>query len=290
MPAAYVDEMASESSKRNTWLSALREFWESDPLTLSASIAFYSSLSFAPIVVLALWAIARLSPGSEELLVDQLRSVFGGQVGAVANMVVEHADTRTLRFDAVGLIAIATLAVSATTAFAQFQFALNRVWGIAAPSANALWSWIRRRFLSLGLIAVFAFLMMVALIFSTALALLLTREGWIWTLLSELITIAVLACAFCAIYRYVPDIAPPWRGAMTGGIVTALLFEAGKWLLGAYLSNNLTGNAYGGAGAVVLLLTWVYYSALIVLIGAGIARHLMRWRGWWPAPVSRQTP
>jgi len=271
-----------------SWLVPVVEFWQAEPLTLAASIAFYSSLSFAPIVVLALWATTQLSPGSEAILIDELRGMFGRHVGGVAQLVVEHADTSTLRFDRTGLVALGTLLVSTTTAFAQFQAALDRVWRTVAPEAdlrvpNLVRHWVRQRLLSLGIVTVLGFLLLVALVISSALALVLTREGPIWIAVNELATLLVFTGAFSALYRFVPRSRPPWRGALAGGLVTAVLFDAGKWALGAYLGNYLSADAYGGAGAIVLLLVWVYYSAFIVLIGAATARRVMLWRGWWPA-------
>ena len=273
------------------------EFWDADPLTLAASIAFYTSLSFAPVIVLALWLIGFMSPGQEVALVGQLDDSFGEEVASAARIVVENADASRLQFSAGGLVAIAALLVSATTAFAQLQAALNRVWGIQPPPRNAVASWLRRRVFSLGILAAMGFLLVAALVVSTVLALILTREGPLWVVVNELVTLAVLSVAFAGLYRFVPDATPPWRGAVWGGVVTALLFEAGKWGLGAYLHGNTSADAYGGASALVLLLLWVYYSAFIVLIGSACTRSIMRRRGWKlrpklnPAtPLWNQTP
>lgn len=278
-------DMIEFSPQSRAWYQPVLDFWAHEPLTLAASIAFYSSLSFAPIVVLAIWAIANLAPGSEVRLVAELRDVFGIHVGAVAQLVVDHADTSSLRFDRAGLLALVTLIASTTTAFAQFQTALNRVWGSSAP-ASAIGGWIRERLLSLGIVTVLVFLLLVALVASSTLALVLTREGWWWSVVNELATLTVFSGAFAAMFRYVPDTRPPWRGAIAGGIVTAILFEGGKWMLSAWLGHGIRADAYGGAGTIVMLLVWVYYSALIVLVGAAIAREVMLWRRWWPTLVA----
>jgi membrane protein len=269
---------------RSGWFAALRRalgvLWDADPLTLAASIAFYTSLSFAPVVVLALAAIAALSPGEERALVGQITGLFGAQVGGAAQVVVDNADTSALRWNVGGLIAAGALLVSATSAFAQLQEAINRVWGIAAGSGNAVRSWLRRRLFSLGILAAIGFLLITALVVSTLLALVLTREGIGWAIANELVTLAVLALAFACLYRFVPDDVPPWQGALLGGLVTAVLFESGKWALGAYLGTTTSDDAYGGASALVLLLLWVYYSALIVLVGAGATHALSLRFGW----------
>lgn len=257
-----------------------RAFWDSDPLTLAASIAFYTSLSFAPIIVLALWVLGGLDPGQEDVLVDQLRLALGAQVASAAQVVVDNADASVYGFSTGGLVALGALLVSATTAFAQLQAAINRVWHVDPPPRNAVVAWLRSRVFSLGMLAAIGFLLIVALVLSAVLALLLTREGTVWMVINEAITVLVLAAAFAALYRFVPDATPPWRGALWGGLVTALLFEAGKWALGAYLGTTTSADAYGGASTLVLLLLWSYYSALIVLLGSACAHAMLRWQRW----------
>jgi membrane protein len=262
------------------WRVAALQFWRADPLTLAASIAFYAALSFAPMVLLALGAMGWLSPGKEEFLVRQVAAVFGVQVGSVVQVVVDNADGSPLRWSVGGMVALGALVVSATSAFAQLQDALNRVWGIELAREHVLRVWLRQRLFSLGILAVLGFLLVTALVVSSVLAALLAREGALWAIGNEIATLVVLALAFAALYRFVPDEVPPWRGALAGGALTALLFEGGKWALGAYLASTTADDAYGGASSLILLLLWVYYSSLIVLLGAGATRWLatrLRW-------------
>lgn len=274
---------------RSQFMDEVRDFIDSDPLTLAASIAFYTALSFAPIIVLGLWAIAQLSPGAEDRLIEQLGSVLGSQVGAIAQTVVDHADATAFKADFAGLIGAGALLVSASTAFAQFQASINRIWGVEAPPVNALLQWLRRRVLSFGMIAVVGFLLMVALVVSSLLALVLTREGIGWVVFNEAATLLLFGIAFAALFRHVPDIRIPWSGALVGGLLTALLFEAGKWVLGRYLASTAGADAYGGASALVLLLLWAYYSSLIVLVGAGITRWITRAIDPYEWPTRRAT-
>ena len=274
---------APGSAWRRVWSgarTAFAQFWQAEPLTLAASIAFYTALSFAPIVVLAIGGLSLLGPGQEEALVTQVSGVFGRQVGGAVEMVVENVGARGFGPSVGGGIAFLALLVSATSAFAQLQEALNEVWGIELPAKNVLVSWLRRRLFSLGILAVVAFLLVAALIVSTVLAVLLTREGPLWVVLNEALTLLVLALAFAALYRFVPDRVPPWRGALIGGGITAVLFEGGKWALGSYLGNTTSDDAYGAASALILLLLWVYYSSLIVLVGAFLTRLIAQRLGW----------
>ena len=262
------------------WRAAALQFWRADPLTLAASIAFYAALSFAPIVLIALGMMGWLAPGKEAFLVRQVSGLFGEQVGAVVQVVVDNADGSPLRWSVGGVVALVALFVSATSAFAQLQEALNKVWGIQLAQTHLVRTWLRQRLFSLGILSVLGFLLVVALVVSTALAALLTREGTPWAVFNEVMTLGVLTLAFAALYRFVPDEVPPWKGAFAGGALTAILFEAGKWALGAYLGSTTADDAYGGASSLVLLLLWVYYSSLIVLLGAGATRWLATRMDW----------
>ncbi|HSX60634.1 MAG TPA: YihY/virulence factor BrkB family protein [Tahibacter sp.] len=261
-----------DSAKPLRLADAASALWRADPLTLAASIAFYTALSFAPIVVLSLAVAAQAWPGSEMRLVDQLGALLGSQVRDVAKLVVDSGRTQRFVFSASGVISFGALLVSASTALAQLQDAINRIWRIDAPGAStsAVRAWIRRRLLSLGMIAVIGFFLVVTLVVSTLLGAALTREGWAWIVVNEAATLAVFALAFAALFRFVPDERERWSAVLSGGFATAVLFDAGKWLLGAYLANSDQADAYGASGSVVLLLVWVYYSSLIVLVGAGL--------------------
>jgi membrane protein len=261
------------------WKGALTALYRADPLTLAASIAFYAALSFAPVVVISLALAAQFWPGSEMRLVDQLGTLLGTQVRDVARLVVESGRTERFAFSASGLISLGALLVSASTAFAQLQDAINRIWMIEAPvQTNAIWGWLRRRLLSLGMIAVIGFFLVITLVVSTLLSAALTQEGWIWVAVNEAITLIVFTVAFAALFRFVPDEREQWRPILMGACATAVLFDTGKWALGAYLASSDQANAYGTSGSVVLLLVWVYYSSLIVLLGAGLTSWLSdRW-------------
>ena len=273
------------------WLS-LQAFIARDPLTLAASIAFYTTLSFAPIIVLGMWAVTQLSPGAEVRLIEQLGSLLGAQIREIAVTVVEHADANAFKADFAGLVSIGALLVSASTAFAQFQTSINLIWEVDAPPINAVWQWVRQRLLSFGMIAVIGFLLMVGLVVSTLLALVLNREGAGWVVINEGATLLLFGVAFAALFRYVPDARIPWRAALGGGVLTAVLFETGKWILGRYLSSAASADAYGGASALVLLLLWVYYSSLIVLIGAWVTRWITTefFAFEWPSRRAKQSP
>ena len=258
---------------RRLWASVV-DFISHDPLTLAASIAFYAALSFAPIIVLSLWAASQLSPGAEDKLIEQLGLLLGGQVRENAMAVMKNANGSPFKASFSGVISLVVLAVSASTAFAQLQASINAVWGTSGVPSNAIWAWIRSRVLSFGMLAVIGFLLITTLVASSAMGLVLSRESGVWIIINELITVGVFAVGFSLLFRYVPDARIDFRYTLIGGLLTAVLFEVGKWALGAYLASTTSADAYGAASSLILLLIWVYYSALIVLIGAALTRHL----------------
>ncbi|MGB0135159.1 YihY/virulence factor BrkB family protein [Dokdonella sp.] len=255
-------------------LDAVTDFISHDPLTLAASIAFYTALSFAPLIVISLWSATQLSPGAEKGLIDQLGILLGSQVRTSAETVLENARDSPFQASTTGMLSLVALAISATTAFAQLQASINAVWGTAGKPSNAVWAWIRRRLLSFGMLAVIGFLLMITLIASSAIELVLTRQSEMWSVINELITLALFTLGFGLLFRFVPDARLPYRYTFMGGFLTALLFEVGKWALGAYLASTTTADAYGAASSLILLLIWVYYSSLIVLVGAALTRHI----------------
>jgi membrane protein len=278
------DPGEARPSRLASTLETAQEFWALDPLTLSASMAFYTSLSFAPLVALALTALGALPVEANDAFRSEVAQLMGPQVGRALDQVAAQAQGMKIGANWGGLITLLALAFSATSVFGQLQAALNRIWQM--PTTQLGWrDWLRSRLLSLGMMAALGFLLLSSLIASAALAALakfIPAQGW---LLAAAASIGLLSLAFAGVYRFVTDARPQWRGALVGGLVTALLFEAGKWALSLYLSRSEVADIYGAAGALILLLLWAYYTSLAVLVGAFTTRWMgMRW-GWWTTPA-----
>ncbi|HEY0178787.1 MAG TPA: YihY/virulence factor BrkB family protein [Dokdonella sp.] len=258
---------------------AFASFSEHDVLTLAASLAFYTLLSFAPLMVLGVWAGASLGHSGQAAMLSQIGALAGDDARQAAQAVIDSANKRPSAGSIAGLVGIVTSLIGATTVFAQLQSSLNWIWGIRAVPSNAIWGWLRRRVLSVGVIAAITFVLLVSLVVSSALGLLLTHSGPIWDVANQVITVLVFAVLFAALFRYLPDARLDWRTAGWGGLATAVLFGIGKWLIGLYLSRGDVGGAYGAAGSFVVLLVWVYYSSTIFFIGAELIRAWLEERG-----------
>lgn len=282
MAAAWLRQLATRC--RNAFpvrvaLRVLRDFGKDEVVTLAAALAFYTLLSFAPLLVLLVWCSSAIAPGTEAVMLGEIERLAGTDAREAARVVVDSARSRPELGSFAGYVAIGTALVGATTVFAQLQASLNRIWNVKARPSNAIWGWLRRRVLSMGVILSTVFVLLVSLIVSSALGLVLKSSGLVWDALNQAITAAVFVGLFMVLFRYLPDVHMPWRHAAFGGLVTGLLFAAGKTLIGIYLAHGNIGGAYGAAGSLVVLLVWVYYSGIVFFFGAELVKGWLAERG-----------
>lgn len=171
--------------------------------------------------------------------------------------------------------------VGATTVFAQMQYALNSLWGVR-PNRSSILIFIRKRFFSLMVVIAIGFVLLVSLVLGVALRASLDYSARFVPAVEVLINSAemvlsfvVVTLLFATIFKVLPDVVLRWRQVILGGMITALLFSLGRYGIAAYLAYTAPASTYGAAGAVVLILMWVYYSSLILLFGAAFTRvHL----------------
>jgi membrane protein len=269
--SSYARHDAARLGPRVAWKvlrrSAVR-FLDDDVLTLAAALAFYTMLSFAPLIVLAIWAASLAGDGAQTALLDQIRAVVGEEARAAAEAVIRSGKVRPELGSIAGISGIVMLVVGATTVFAQLQSSLNVIFGVVAKPSNAVWGWLRRRILSLGVILAIGFVLIVSLVVSAVLGWLLPRGGVALDAANEAFSAIVFAILFGLLFRYLPDARIRRRAAFLGGLATAVLFALGKWAIGLYLARGDVGGAYGAAGSLAVLLVWVYYSAAIFFYGA----------------------
>jgi membrane protein len=260
--------------------------WASDrAATIGAALAFYCAFSLAPLLIIGVtitgWIVG------EEMAMRQLQSqldaLFGGATAGVLLTAMESSQTGD------GLVAaalsIATLVVGATTVFAALEGALEQIWGAARLAPRGWRGFLRARLLSFGVVLAIGFLLLVSLSISTALAslrdyLARAREELV-TLIAVLdftITLALIVGLIALIYRYLPAKRLAWRPILAGALVTALLFQLGRWAISFYLARSTQPSAFGAAASFAALLLWLYYSAQIFLFGAEFTACLGRSR------------
>jgi membrane protein len=250
-------------------------FFEDEALSRGAAIAFYTVTSLAPVLLIVI-AIAGLAFGQEaaqNAITAQLTGLMGKQTADILQTAIASAAGKSSGILAAS-IGVATLLVTASGIFGEMQTALNKIWN-AKPQSGTVSQLIRARAASLGLVAVLGFLLMVSLVVSAGLTALgdylnsrLPFGSLILSILNFVVSLALLSVLFAAIYKVLPDRPIAWRDVILGAVVTALLFTAGKSLIGWYLGSSAVASSYGAAGGLILLLLWVYYSAQIFLLGA----------------------
>jgi membrane protein len=257
----------------------LRDWIRHRCVSKGAALAFYGLFSLAPVLVLVI-ALAGLVFGAEAAsgeIVRQLEDLMGREGAATVQKLVASADDPATGGLA-SMIALATLLLGSTTAFAELKNSLDEIWfGHAVPDTG-IWGAIRDRLLSFGLVLVLAFLLLISLAVNAALALLakywmvFAGQSAIGAGLSSLVTFVVITALFAAIYKLLPPVRLSWSDVAMGAGITALLFEAGKYLIGLYLGNASVTSTLGAAGSLGVLALWVYYSAQIFFLGAEFTR------------------
>ena len=252
----------------------LRDFSDDECGVRAAALAYYSVFALPPLLILLIMLVGLVwDPADvQRALETQFSSLVGARGGAaIHDMLVNAKRPGAGGFAATGL-GIAALLFGALGAFMQLQGALNRAWEVRPdPKQGGVKRFIMKRLLSLGMILCVAFLLIVSLSVSAILSALSTSLAFPSVAFSVVdlgLSFVVLTVMFAAIYRFLPDAEIAWGDVWVGAMVTAVLFVAGKFAIGFYLGRSAPGDAYGAAGALAIILVWVYYAGMIVLFGA----------------------
>jgi membrane protein len=258
-------------------LRAVQNWWKDNCLRLAASLAYYTALSLAPLLLLIVGVVGLVL--DRQQVATQLATQLEGLMGQAGRELVTSILTTTSPQGSLlaTVIGLGTLFIGATAVFGELQATMNLIWEVQpAPTSGVwagIWAWLRERIFSLAIVFALAFLLLVSLVISAALAgAAALFHGPEQAVLSHVLEIAVsllvLTFVFALLYKYVPDAEIGWRDVWLGGLITAVLFTLGKTAIGIYLGRASVGSAYGAAGSMVVLLVWVYYSALIMFFGA----------------------
>jgi membrane protein len=233
--------------------------------SMGAALAYYTLFSIAPLLLIVI-AVAGFVFGDDAArgeLFGQLADLMGAQGAQAVEDLVRNAHRPGAGAVAM-LTGTVTLVIGASAVFGELQNALDRIWRAPARKQQSGWfSLIRTRLLSFGMILAVAFLLMVSLAMSAALAAL--GEWWALDLAASFLLTTLL---FALIYKIIPRVRIRWSDVWAGAAVTAALFAVGKFLIGLYLGRAGITSAFGAAGALVAVMVWVYYSAQIFLLGA----------------------
>jgi membrane protein len=257
----------------------LSQWSEDEASRLAASLALYTLLSIAPLLVIAI-AVAGLAFGDEAArgqITEQVSAVVGPQAGESIQSLVANARTPSsgIFSTAVGIV---VGLFGASGVFGELQSALNRIWQVKPKPGRGLRGILRDRFLSFSMVMGVAFLLLVSLVVSAAIATVsgyfegLLELPFLWEAANMLISLVVTSVLFALIFKLVPDVKITWRDVWVGGAVTAVLFSIGRVALAWYVGRSATVSPFGAAGSLVALIVWVYYSAQILILGAEFAQ------------------
>lgn len=265
---------------RALFVEAFAGWREHKASRMAAALAYYTVFSLAPILVISI-AVAGLVFGqdaAEGRIVGQISGLVGAKSASALEAMIAAARKPSSGILAT-VIALATLAFGATGVFGELQDSLNTVWGVKPKPGRGFIRMLKTRFVSFAMVLGIGFLLLVSLVVSAALA---AVGHWLGALLPvpelalDLINLAVsllvVSVLFAMIFRVLPDVEIGWRDVWAGAIFTAALFAIGKLAIGLYLGKSSLGSSYGAAGALVVILVWVYYSAQILFFGAELTR------------------
>ena len=238
-------------------LRAVQDWWQDNCLRLAASLASYTALSLAPLVLLLVGVVGLVLDRQQvaQQLTAQLESLMGPAGRDLTTSILTTASPQGGALATV--IGLVTLFIGATAVFGELQATLNLIWEVQPAPTSGVWAgigaWLRERIFSLALVFALAFLLLVSLVISAALAsaaaLLHGPEQALLSRLLELaVSLLVLTFVFALLYTYVPDAEIGWRDVWLGGLLTAVLFTLGKTAIGVYLGQASVGSAYGAAG------------------------------------------
>jgi membrane protein len=248
--------------------------------SMGAALAYYMVFSLAPMLLLVI-AVAGLAFGeaaAKGAIVEQLGDMMGREGAAGLEAMIKGASRKSAGIIAT-IIGSGTLMLAATAVFGELQATFNVIWKVGPGRHKKLTGLLRARLLSLSLILAIGFLLLVSLVLSTT----LTAFGHyldgifpglhaIVNLLHLTLSLGITTALFAMMYKILPDTKVAWEDVWHGALMTACLFTGGKYLISLYIGSSHVASTYGAAGAFVVILLWIYYSAQIVLFGAEFAR------------------
>jgi membrane protein len=257
-----------------------RDFGDDHGTRLAAALSYYTTFSLPPLLLVLLVVLgAVVDPADvEELLAGQVGSLLGPAGATEIREILAHAVRPNLSRDFTAALGIGALLFGAIGAFVELQNALNTIWEVERdPRQGGVHRFLAQRLISFGMLLTMAFLLLVSLVISAALAAFgdaierVLPDGVSAVVLHVInlaIALATISLLFALLFRHVPDARVEWRDVRVGAVATATLFIAGKFALGLYLGRSDPGSAFGAAGSLALLLVWIYYSAIILFLGA----------------------
>ena len=250
---------------------------DDDPFQSAAALSYYTLFSLAPLLIISI-AVAGFVFGHEAAhnqIVMTIQGLVGRESAEAVQAMIQSASNRPESGMLSSLIGGIVLLFGAGGVVGQLQTSLNAIWGVKAQSDSGVHEFIRRRFISFAMVLAVGFLLLVSLTISALISGaaqfmggLIGEAALIAHVLDILLSFGFITLLFATIYKLLPDVEIQWNDVLTGAAMTSVLFTIGKSLIGLYLGSSAITSIYGAAGSIITVLLWVYYSALIFLLGA----------------------
>jgi membrane protein len=277
---AEANAHANNSFLANTWIvlrDAVQGFLDDRGLKLSAALAYYTIFSLAPLLVLMM-SLASIFLGEEAIrgqIFGQINGLVGSEAAKQIQDMIKNVGLSGKTSTAL-IIGIVTLLIGATSIFVEIQDSVNLIWRVKAKPKQGWLKLLKDRLLSSSLVVSLGFLLLVSLVVNgivLALSDQLTRflpglGAYVISAINFAVSAAVVTVLFGVIFKVLPDAKIAWKDVRWGAIFTALLFMLGRYGIGLYIDTTGTESAYGAAGSMIVILTWIYYTAAILYFGA----------------------
>lgn len=248
---------------------------------LSGSLAYSTVFSMGPllVVIISLCGLFLKREAIEGEIQGVLQQFMGSDTASQLQDVIRNASLGNKSTIAL-IIGIITLFIGATAIFSEIQSSVNYIWGLKPKPERGLRKFIRDRFLSFSVIIGLGFLLLVSLVVSGVVEAVISRLRLLYPdtavvifyIINFIFSVGLSVLIFAVIFKVLPDAKIRWKDVFVGALVTALLFLLGKFGISLYISNSKVGSTYGAAGSLVILLVWVYYSSIILYLGANFTK------------------
>ena len=269
----------------NLVFDSVQLFLSRNAFESAGALAFSTLFSMAPLLIVAI-SVAGIALG-DEAVQGQVSAQLADFIGKDAAGVVQEAVRRS-RIEVSGIwptvLGIAALIFGATTVFAQLRSSLNSMWEVRPqPARNDIVNFLMARLLSFGMVVTIGFLLLMSFLLSIAVAALvqfakdlLPVPAVVVTIADKAVSLLIVTLLFGLIFRVLPDVHLSWKNVARSALITGVLFIIGQSLISLYLTRAGPASTYGAAGSLVIVLMWVYYSSIILLLGAAITRVLLQ--------------
>jgi membrane protein len=267
---------------------AALDFVDDNAFKLAASLSYSMIFSIGPllIVVFSLVGIFWGQKAVEGRIYGQIKDLVGSSAAVQVQDIIKYIQ-QSKHSQAGAIIGAVILVIGATGVFTEIQGSINYMWSIQAKPKKGWLKLLLNRLLSFSLIVAFGFISMVALVVNSLMDLLGSRLAshfsnvtiYLFYGINIILAMAAIILLFAIIFKILPDAVIRWRDAFTGAILTAILFMLGKFLIGLYLGNSNIGVMYGAAASIMIILVWVYYSSIILYLGAEFTKVYANYYG-----------